>query len=922
MGIFRVRGLRTLFIIIILLVPVTLWLNLRSVAAMTVTNFSLSCPPKARVGDTLDISFSGSYETEVKMELEVELIQQSDNQHIGTSSVYVVEHNALAGVTLSGQFARSGHIQAPTPPSWNGDQYEWVLEGDLSDLMTNTPLGTAQCSIIIIKADAEPSVKITRASLESCPPDEMNEMYVGESCTLGVYYDYSAPVGSNYWFRYQNSLGTYSPYDHPGEDGWVEQTLYLHGTSGSTDSSGSDYVEVAVLAPLDPTSNWLWDLELHVGAPDGRNASDATSLNMTVLDREQNWAAFRDVSYPPSMSQNAPGQVVLTGVYVFPAGNTGTLAMGITYESGTAIDGGENQTIGPYSGSGIFSQTFTITPAGSLSGGVTLYATLWVSDISRWVDFRYINFVIGGSPSTECNITSVEVNGGTPPQVIPHGEPFKVDVDVSWTLPKDTKIEAEIWDWDRTVRVIGTNDLTVTADGAGSGVISVQVPAIAIPARGGNWTLRAHIDFYVTNNPTSTPGDRIFNVTLSGGTTTPAGGGSSDWAIVETSLSPVEPFLGTVVTFAARIDVTTSDPLPQTVTVSYSLDGGDPVKDSVTYQHSLTFLRVSSHPWTPTLGEHTISWAVDPDQQYVDHNRENNVMNSTFTVSEAPPQPPPSQPPQAGEEFDFYVTAAPTEQTIHSPVTYVVIVNVTAGTPQPVQLDLIGAPAGVSYFFSPTSGTPAYTSTLTITTPANLPAGTYPLTINASSVGKARYKALLLNVEKGPDYALSVTPGSVQAKPGDKAEFKVTLSSDSGYDQFVNLMVSGLPAGATSQFQPNAAIPTSQSTLSVDLGEDVAPGFYRMTIIGSGPEGKRATATLQVQGEVGAAQRRETTVNYLAAAILGLIVAMVVVGGVLAVRRLKTGQSRVFCTGCGTKIRPNLEYCPKCGAKQGRRTQG
>jgi uncharacterized membrane protein len=268
------------------------------------------------------------------------------------------------------------------------------------------------------------------------------------------------------------------------------------------------------------------------------------------------------------------------------------------------------------------------------------------------------------------------------------------------------------------------------------------------------------------------------------------------------------------------------------------------------------------------------------------------------------------------------VTATPTEQTVQSPAIYKVTVNVTAGTPQPVQLDLVGVPAGVSYFFSPTSGTPSYASTLTITTPTSLPAGSYDLTINATSMGKARYKSLVLDVEKGPDYALSITPATVHARPGEKAQFSVTVSSNSSYNQFVNLRVSGLPDGVTSQLQPNAAVPTSQSTMSLQLGEDVVPGFYRITVIGSGPTEKSATVTLLVENaSVAVGASRENTVNYLAASILGLIVAIAVLGVVVAARRLRTRRLKVFCIECRTKIPADLDYCPKCGTKQPRSTQ-
>ena len=89
----------------------------------------------------------------------------------------------------------------------------------------------------------------------------------------------------------------------------------------------------------------------------------------------------------------------------------------------------------------------------------------------------------------------------------------------------------------------------------------------------------------------------------------------------------------------------------------------------------------------------------------------------------------------------------------------------------------------------------------------------------------------------------------------------------------------------------------------------------------SGIEGKMISATLQVQG-VTSAQATEATVNNLAIGILAIIVALVVVGGILAVKRLRSRHPKVFCIGCGARLASGVEFCPKCGAKQVRSTQG
>ena len=383
--------------------------------------------------------------------------------------------------------------------------------------------------------------------------------------------------------------------------------------------------------------------------------------------------------------------------------------------------------------------------------------------------------------------------------------------------------------------------------------------------------------------------------------------------------------MGSAVTFIAQVGVTTSSPLPQTVGVSYSLDGVELLKDYVTYQPGMAFLAVSSPPWTPTLGQHTVSWVVDPDKQFNDPNRANNLMKATFTVTATPPQPPPPPPtplgqtqpqPPAGQPFDFYVTAVPMEQTIDGPATYVVTVNSTAGTPQIVQLDLQGAPAGVSYYFTPPSGMPGFGSTLTVTAASTVPAGSYPLTINATAAGIARYASLVLDVTNGPNYSLAITPDTVQASPGGTATFNVTVTSDSGYGQLVNLDASDLPPGSTAQLNPSALAPNGQSTLTVQLSKDVAPGFYSIAVTGSGVQGKQVSATVLVQGQPANPEATEATVNYLAMGILAVIVAVVVVGVVLGVRRFRAHRVGAFCIGCGTRLRPGDTFCEKCGTKQ------
>ena len=208
---------------------------------------------------------------------------------------------------------------------------------------------------------------------------------------------------------------------------------------------------------------------------------------------------------------------------------------------------------------------------------------------------------------------------------------------------------------------------------------------------------------------------------------------------------------------------------------------------------------------------------------------------------------PGEEPPEPEEEFNFYVTTDPTEGTLASSESYVVSIELVSGEPQPVQLSLIGAPAGLSYAFNPSRGAPSYASELTVTGSSNLPAGTYSMIINATDGVRVRYKPIILKVEKGADYQLSISPSSIKGQSGDTVEYTISASSDSGYNQLVNLVVSGVPDGLTHKLEPSSDMPDFQSILSLEIGEGVGAGVHSIIVTGSGIEPRQVHYTLIIE---------------------------------------------------------------------------
>jgi hypothetical protein len=103
------------------------------------------------------------------------------------------------------------------------------------------------------------------------------------------------------------------------------------------------------------------------------------------------------------------------------------------------------------------------------------------------------------------------------------------------------------------------------------------------------------------------------------------------------------------------------------------------------------------------------------------------------------------------QAFDFSVSASPSSRTVTrgSSTTYDVTVALSSGLTQLVSLSVSGLPSGASSSFSPASGYPSFTSTLTVSTAISTSAGTYTLTITGSGGGKTHQTTVQLLVQVG-----------------------------------------------------------------------------------------------------------------------------------------------------------------------------
>ncbi len=149
-----------------------------------------------------------------------------------------------------------------------------------------------------------------------------------------------------------------------------------------------------------------------------------------------------------------------------------------------------------------------------------------------------------------------------------------------------------------------------------------------------------------------------------------------------------------------------------------------------------------------------------------------------------------------------------------------------------VQLSLSGLPSGAAYSFSPNSGTPPFSSILTVTTSASTPPGTYTLTIKAQGTGVQDTKKVKLIVTEKGDFDILLNPSSLSLKQGESADVNIQIVPIEGYDKTVTLSLPTVPSGITAILGTNTLAPGDSTTLSIQLSDTIAPDTYSIVVKG------------------------------------------------------------------------------------------
>ena len=181
---------------------------------------------------------------------------------------------------------------------------------------------------------------------------------------------------------------------------------------------------------------------------------------------------------------------------------------------------------------------------------------------------------------------------------------------------------------------------------------------------------------------------------------------------------------------------------------------------------------------------------------------------------------------------DFSLAATPASQSVNqgSTATYTVTESVFDNYSNTVTFSVSGLPAGASSTFTPPALSGAGTSSLSITTLATTPLGSYPLTITGTD-GVLTHTASVTLVVTTPDFSLAATPASQTVVVGNTANYSATVTALNGYAGTVSFSVSGLPAGASPTFTPPSVTGSGTSGLAITTTAGTTPsGSYPLVI--------------------------------------------------------------------------------------------
>jgi len=195
---------------------------------------------------------------------------------------------------------------------------------------------------------------------------------------------------------------------------------------------------------------------------------------------------------------------------------------------------------------------------------------------------------------------------------------------------------------------------------------------------------------------------------------------------------------------------------------------------------------------------------------------------------------------QVATQPDFAVTAAPSSRSVvpSTGTTYSVSVSPSGGFNGSVILSASGLPSGASASFSPSAIAGSGSSNLSISTSSGTPAGTYPVTITATSGSLVHTAQVTLFVG---DFSVTASPSSQTASGNTKLTYTVTVTAVGSFSGSINFSISGLPNRVTASFSPSSVVSSGTTKLTLSVKPRAPTGTFPLTISATGGGANHAT---------------------------------------------------------------------------------
>jgi hypothetical protein len=284
-----------------------------------------------------------------------------------------------------------------------------------------------------------------------------------------------------------------------------------------------------------------------------------------------------------------------------------------------------------------------------------------------------------------------------------------------------------------------------------------------------------------------------------------------------TTVAGDTPPTGTISSPSSNVTITAGQ------AVSFSGSGTDP--DGT----------ISAYSWTFPGGNPSTSFLANPGN--VSYSAP-GTFSATLTVTDNAGLTDPNPPKRTitvNPAPDFSISALPSSQSIaqRGGVSYSVTINALNGFSDTVNLSVSGLPSGATASYAPTAVSGSGSSTLTLTTAASTPVGTYTLSIKGASATLNHSVNVTLSVTSGGDFSLSASPTTLTILRGTKKSDTVAVTALSGFSGTVAFSLNGLPSRMSASWNPSAVSGSGSSILTFQANKPARAGTYNLTITGT-----------------------------------------------------------------------------------------